>query len=159
MNSMNVLVIYDTYFGNTAQVAEVIGKSLGDDVNVIKVNEVNMENISGLDLLIMGSPTRAFRPSDDMKKFLDSIPNGTLSGTKVAAFDTRMDPKDVGNPILKFMAGMFGYAANPIANNLVKKGGMLIGEPTGFVVVDREGPLRAGELEKASSWAKSLLTL
>jgi hypothetical protein len=54
------------------------------------------------------------------------------------------------------MAKIFGYAAKPIAKSLVRKGDELIGEPSGFVVLGTEEPLRDGELDRAAEWAKSL---
>ena len=154
---MNILVVYDSYFGNTEKVAQEIGSSFGDDVPVKRPADVDMGSLPGLDLLIVGAPTRGFRPSDAIKAFLKELPNGVLKDVKVAAFDTRMDPEDVDNPILKFMAGIFGYAAEPIAKGLVKKGGTQVGKPMGFVVLGSEGPLREGELEKAAEWVETLL--
>jgi flavodoxin len=154
---MNILVVYDSYFGNTEKIALEIGKSFGDDVPVKRPADVDIGSLKSLDLLVVGAPTRAFRPSDAIKAFLKEIPNDSLKNVKVAAFDTRMDPKDVGNPVLKFMAGIFGYAAEPIAKGLAKKGGVLVGKPMGFVVLDSEGPLREGELEKVATWVETLL--
>lgn len=154
---MNILVVYDSYFGNTEKIALEIGKSFGDDVPVKRPADIDLGSLPGLDLLVVGAPTRAFRPSDAIKAFLKEIPNDSLKNVKVAAFDTRMDPKDVGNPVLKFMAGIFGYAAEPIAKGLVKKGGVLAGKPMGFVVLDSEGPLREGELERVPEWVESIL--
>jgi flavodoxin I len=154
---MQILVVYDSYFGNTEKIAQVVGEAFGDDVPVKRPSDVKIDELSELDYLIVGAPTRAFRPSDAIKAFLSKIPSNALNGVKVAAFDTRIDPKDVGNPILKFMVGIFGYAAGPIAKSLVKKGGVLVGEPVGFVVLDTEGPLREGELVKATEWAETLL--
>lgn len=155
---MNVLVVYDSYFGNTEKIAQKIGLSIGDDIPVKRPDEVTVGELSELDYLIVGAPTRAFSPSDAIKAFLKEIPPGSLKGIKVAAFDTRMDPEDVGNPVLKFMAKIFGYAAKPIADKLVKNGGVLVGEPMGFVVLDSEGPLRDGEPERAQTWAESLVS-
>ena len=152
------LVVYDSYFGNTEKIAQEIGKALGDDVPVKRPSDLQVDTLSGLDYLIVGAPTRVFRPSDAIKAVLKTIPSATLKGVKVAAFDTRMDPENVGNSILKFMAGLFGYSAEPIAKSLVKKGGELVGDPAGFVVLDSEGPLREGELERAVEWADSLMT-
>jgi len=153
----SILLIYDSYFGNTEKIAQAIGSVLGEDVPVKRPSDVKVEELSGLEYLVVGAPTRAFRPSDAIKVFLKTIPPGALKGVKVAAFDTRMDPEGVGNPILKFMAGIFGYAAEPIAKSLVKKGGALVGEPAGFIVLGSKGPLRDGELERAAEWAKSLM--
>jgi len=154
---MKILIVYDSYFGNTEKIAQEIGRSFGDDVPVKRPSQLDMESLSSLDLLIVGAPTRAFRPSDAIKAFLKEIPNDSLKDVKVAAFDTRIEPEDIGNPILKFMANTFGYAAEPIAKGLVRKGGVLMGEPMGFVVTDSEGPLREGELERAADWVETLL--
>lgn len=155
---MTMLVVYDSYFGNTEQIAEVVGDALGEDVPVKRPSDVDVNALSSLAFLAVGAPTRAFRPSDAIKEFLKTIPKDALQGVKVAAFDTRMDPEDVGNPVLKIMVRLFGYAAEPIAKALVQKGGSLVGEPAGFVVLDSEGPLRDGELERAASWVASLLS-
>lgn len=130
---------------------------MGNDVPVKRPSDVQKESLSGLNYIIVGAPTRGFRPSDAIKAFLKNIPSGALKGINVAAFDTRMDPKDVGNPILKFMVSLFGYAAEPIAKSLVRKGGKLAGDTIGFVVSGREGPLKEGELERAAKWANSLM--
>jgi flavodoxin len=153
----SILLVYDSYFGNTEKIAHAMGEALGGDVPVKRPSDVEVESLQELDFLIVGAPTRAFRPSDAIKAFLKTIPRGALKGVKVAAFDTRMDPEVVGNPFLKFMAGVFGYAAAPIAKSLIEKGGAPVGEPAGFVVLGSEGPLRDGELERAAEWAKSLM--
>ncbi len=155
---MRALVVYDSYFGNTEKVAQEIGRALGDDVPVKHPGDVEAEEFPGLDYLIVGSPTRAFRPSDAVKDFLRDIPSGGLKGVKVAAFDTRIAKEDTENPVLRFMVSVFGYAAKPIADRLVRKGGELVGEPTGFIVLGTEGPLKDGELERAASWAASLVS-
>jgi flavodoxin len=156
---MSILVVYDSYFGNTEKIAFKIGEILGENVPVIRPDNFEIDSLSKLELLVVGAPTRAFRPSDAIKSFLKNIPDNSLKGVKVAAFDTRMDPNDVGNPILKIMVNLFGYAAKSIAKKLVKKGGNLIGEPAGFVVLGSEGPLRDNEFEKVSKWANTLLDI
>ncbi len=154
---MNVLVAYDSYFGNTEQIAQKVAETIGSGVPAKRVGSVSPDMLKSLDLFVLGSPTRAFRPSDATNEFLKKIPKGALKGVKVAVFDTRMNTEQVGNPVLKFMAGIFGYAAKPMADKLVKNGGTLVGTPAGFFVVDSEGPLREGELDHAVDWAKSLL--
>lgn len=155
---MKILVVYDSYFGNTEQVAQAIGGALGDDAAVKRPGEVEADEFSELDFLIVGSPTRAFRPSDTIKDFLKKIPPGGLKGVKVASFDTRIAKEDTGNPVLRFMIGIFGYAAKPIGDKLARKGGEPVGEAAGFLVLDTEGPLKDGELERAAAWAGSLIS-
>ena len=75
----------------------------------------------------------------------------------MAAFDTRLTESEINRVrILAFFVSLFGYAAKPIADRLVKKGGELIAPPEGFYVKGTEGPLLEGELERAAAWAKKI---
>jgi len=156
---MKALVIYDSYFGNTEQIAQAIGNALGSqqDVQTLRVGNLKPEQLAGLELLIVGSPTRAFRPTRAITNLLRSIPTNGLSGVKVAAFDTRISIADMKPAILRFLAGLFGYAAKPISDRLKKKGGKLTIPPEGFLVEGTEGPLKEGELERAADWAKQIM--
>ena len=153
---MKTIVLYDSVFGNTEKIAQAIGAALPAAAAVVRVTEAGEDTLAGVNLLIVGSPTRAFRPSEGMQNFLKRLPAGGLKGVKVAAFDTRMDVKEVNNKILTVMVSIFGYAAKPIADGLVKRGGELILPPEGFIVKGGEGPLKEGELERAGAWAKKI---
>ena len=155
---MEILVIFDTFFGNTEQIADSIGKAMAADAQVFRIGDVTQDQLAGLDYLVVGSPTRAFKATKPIIDFLNNLPSGSLKGVKVAAFDTRMDVKKVNNRFLTFMAGIFGYAAKPIADRLTKKGGSLVAEAKGFMVLDSEGPLMDGELERAGKWAEGLIS-
>jgi len=158
---MEALVVYDSFFGNTERIAQSIGNVLGrpEDVGIARVVDVKPEQLDGLKLLIVGSPTRAFSPSPAIKKFLKSIAKNGLKGVKAAAFDTRVTEEEIDSAvfILRILVNIFGYAAKPITDRLVKKGGQLIVPPEGFFVHGMEGPLKEGELERASDWAKQIL--
>ena len=156
---MKALVVYDSFFGNTEKIAQAIGDSLGSsmEVEICRVSEFTPEQLKGLNLLIAGSPTRAFRPTKATTSFLKGIPAGGLTGVKVAAFDTRIALADVNSGVLNTMVKLFGYAAEPIGERLRKKGGSLVVPPEGFFVSDSEGPLKEGELERATAWAGSII--
>jgi len=156
---MKVLIIYDSFFGNTEKIAQAIGNSLGSKENVetLRVSDVKPEQLIGLELLIVGSPTRVFKPTKAIMNFLNKIPLNVLKGVKVAAFDTRISTADVSSRLLNILVKLFGYAAKPIAYKLEKKGGSLIIPPEGFFVIDSKGPLKDGELERAADWAKLIV--
>jgi flavodoxin I len=154
---MKSLVTYDSVFGNTEKIAFAIGEAL--DSQALSVNKVSSQDIQGLDLLIVGSPTRGFRPTKAITDFIRHLPERELLNVHVAAFDTRIRITDVNSAFLTFMVNIFGYAAQPIANGLKGKGGKLTIHPEGFFVEDREGPLFIGELDRAQDWAKTLLTI
>jgi len=154
------MVVYDSAFGNTEKVAQAIGQALdpAGDIEVVRAGDVKAGQLAGLALLVVGSPTQKFRPLGTTTGFLKGIPNGELKGVKVAAFDTRMTESNVEKVrILAFFVKIFGYAAKPIADRLVKKGGDLAAPPEGFYVADTEGPLLEGELERAADWARRLV--
>jgi len=158
---MGAMVVYDSVFGNTEQIAQAIGNALGsqEDVEILRVGNVKPEQLTGLKLLIVGSPTRGFRPTPAISNLLKSIPKNGLKGVKVAAFDTRftMDEIESSVFILPILVNIFGYAAKPISDRLKRKGGELIIPPEGFFVEGSEGPLKEGELERAANWAKQII--
>lgn len=155
---MKALIIYDSFFGNTEKIAQAIGEGLGggNDVTVAKVQNFKKEQLDGINLLVVGSPTRAFSQSPDIKSFLASIPAGSLKGVKGAAFDTRMDMETVKSGFLKFMGNLFGFADKNIVSGLKKAGCDVIIPSGGFIVSDSEGPLKEGELERAKAWGAQL---
>jgi flavodoxin len=159
--SVKALVVYDSFFGNTEQIAQAIGNVLGppEDVGLLRVGELKPEQSTGLELLIVGSPTRGFKPTPAIRDLLKSIPRNGLKGVKVAAFDTRFTEEEIKSSvfILPILVNIFGYAAKPISDRLEKKGGELIIPPEGFFVDGTEGPLKEGELERATDWARRII--
>ena len=157
---MKALVVYDSVFGNTERIARAIGNALGrpEDVETLGVGNVKPEQLMGLKLLIVGSPTRGFRPTPAISNLLKSVPQNGLKGIKVATFDTRLTEEKIESSvfILRILASIFGYAAKPIADRLREKGAELIIPPEGFFVHGTEGPLKEGELERAADWAKQI---
>jgi len=156
---MKASVVYDSVYGNTEKIAQAIGNALGSqaEVAVLRVSDANPDQFADLKLLIVGSPTQRFRPTAATSDLLKRIPGNSLKGVKVAAFDTRLTLRNIEEtPILAFFVRIFGYAAKPIANRLVKKGGELVVAPEGFFVAGMQGPLMEGELERAAHWAKQI---
>lgn len=155
---MKALVVFDSFFGNTEKLAREIAAALSDrmDCAVARAGEADPTGLRRLDLLVVGSPTRAFKASEQTVQFLRAIPAGALTGVKVAAFDTRADIAEINSAVLTFMVRIFGYAAEPIAKALKRKGGQAVGEPAGFFIQAKEGPLCDGELERAAAWARGL---
>ena len=154
---MNTLILYDSKFGNTKQIAEAIGSSLNpqDHIEICHVNGVKPNHLKGVEFLIVGSPTQKFKPTKAIVDFINGIPANGLNGIKVAAFDTRISIKDVNSRLLNLFVKIFGFAAEPMAKLLKRKGGNLVVPPAGFIVTDTEGPLKDGELERVSAWIKS----
>lgn len=160
---MKAMVIYDSQFGNTAQIARAIAEGLrgaatdAADVDLRSIGDARPEQVTGLDLLVVGSPTQKFRSTPATKDFLKSIPRNGLRGVRVAAFDTRLTEEEIdSNGVLSKLVDIFGYAASPIAKELAKQGGEAAAEPEGFYVGGTEGPLLEGELERAEAWGREI---
>lgn len=145
---MRVLIVYDSVYKNTEKIAKAIGGAITGEVKVLRVDEANPSELKTIDLFIVGSPTQGGRPTPAIRDFLNKVPEPSLQGINVAAFDTRISTK---------LVWVFGYAAGRIAGNLKGKGGTLVSSPEGFFVKSSKGPLREGELERAAGWAKGLL--
>jgi flavodoxin len=145
---MKAIVIYDSQYGNTEQVAKAIGTALGADAKLVKVGDVKPADIAPYQYILVGSPTQGGKYTMAMKSFLDSLSSEVLIEKRLAAFDTRL--KNV-------MVKMFGYAAPKIETALKSKGGNSVAQPAGFFVKSAKGPLLDGELEKAALWAKSVI--
>ncbi|MBN1837632.1 MAG: flavodoxin family protein [Spirochaetales bacterium] len=152
---MIAMVAYDSYFGNTEQVARAIARALGSEqeVAVVRAGEVDLNGLDQVQLLVVGSPTRAFRPTEATTALLKKIAERGLKGTRVAAFDTRIGGTDIKSPILRFFVRAMGYAAPQIAKRLQNSGGNLVVPPEGFAVGGTEGPLKTNELQRAAEWA------
>lgn len=160
---MNGLILYDSMYGNTENIAQAIGGTFGpqDDIAMLRVGDVKPDHFTGLNLLIVGSPTQRFRPTIAISNLLKGIPQNSLKGVKVAAFDTRLTWSEISKtPVLAFFVKLSGdnaYAARSMTNSLKKKGGELIVPPEGFFVEGMKGPLIQGELERAAVWAKRII--
>jgi flavodoxin len=156
---MKALLIYDSVFGNTEKIARAIADGLAAQaaVDILRPEQVTSEQLTGWDLLVIGSPTRGFRPTEAMAALLNRIPSKALKEVKVAAFDTRLKADELDSAGLRFIVKTGGYAAKRIADRLKKAGGNLVAQPEGFYVQDTEGPLKPGELERAAQWAMNIL--
>ena len=152
---MKALIIYDSVFGNTEKIAAAMAEGIKKcKAEVLHFKDADPDKLAGLSLLIIGSPTQGYRPTSEIVKFLNSIPEGLIQDVAVAAFDTRVASGDIKKKFFRFIADTGGYAANPIADKLRKKGGILVLPPEGFFVESEKGPLKEGETERASAWAK-----
>jgi flavodoxin len=158
---MKASVIYDSQYGNTEKIARAVGEGLGTqaEVEVIHVRDANTAQLTGLDVLVVGSPTQRLTALPSIIGFLNGIPAKSLQGVRVAGFDTRLTQAEIESiRVLYFFVKIFGYAAEPIAKRLVKKGGTQAVPPEGFYVAGMEGPLLDGELERAVEWGRRIAT-
>ena len=146
---MKTLVVYDSLYGNTEIIARAIGDAIPGEVPVLRVEQVNAGDLEHVDLLIVGSPTHGALPTEAVQGLLERIGSPAREGARAATFDTRLT--------WGFLERWGGFAAPKIADTLQGKGWTLAGEPGGFFVRGlKKGPLKRGEAERATAWAKGL---
>jgi flavodoxin len=136
---MKAVVVYDTKFGNTEQVAKGIAEVLNADL--VKVSDVDPEKLKAYDIFAIGSPVHAWNMSRGMKEAIKKLRGHSFDGKKAATFDTRIKHRFAGN------------AAKKIQSKLKKLGFTIAMKPVHFIVVDREGPLAEGEIDKVKAFA------
>ncbi len=151
---MKCLIIVGSIFGNTRQIAGAVAKGVNQfaDVEICDVKHFSVETVRNFQFVVVGSPTRGFRPMPEIAGFLKNLPAHSLDGKKVAAFDTRILLTTIKSSFFRFIVDKGGYAAGTIAKALQKKGGTLVMPPEGFFVLGEEGPLVEGEIERAEKW-------
>jgi flavodoxin I len=145
---MNTLIIYDSHFGNTEQLARSVADKLASygTVKLLRVPECGAFESRAADLLLVGGPTQRHGTSQAMRAFLESMPRRALQGQAAAAFDTRYH----------LSAFVTGSAATRIAAGLKRAGASLVVPPESFFVAKVEGPLEQGEIERAGEWAEQI---
>jgi flavodoxin len=146
---MNTVIVYDSQYGNTEHIAQAIAETLCrfGQAQVVRIDPNRQVSLQKVDLLILGSPTQGFRSTQAMQSWLGSVSSQQLRGLVIACFDTR------------FQGLLWRISAAPsMTKQLHTKGVELIVPPESFFVkaMEKEGPLLAGERERAVRWALSI---
>lgn len=166
---MRCLIVYESMYGNTRDVALAIAEGAGTVVptDVVEVGEAPTVIPDDVGLLVVGGPTHAFsmsRPStraDATTKYAEGFDGDVIStdtgirewlgsmtarkGLGFATFDTR-----VATPHLP------GSAAAKAAKILRKKKLTAVTDPESFWVEGTQGPLSDGDLERAERWGAKI---
>lgn len=160
---MKAVVVYESLWGNTAAIARAIAEGLGPGAEALTTDAASAGAVAEADLIVTGAPVLGFSlPSDQMlesvarserdaptppdlshpsmRSWLDSLPRGT---GRAAAFETRIWWSPRG-------------ATGDIESRLKKAGYRTIAKAEKFVVKDKYGPLREGEVQRARQWGKEL---
>ena len=163
---MKVLVVYESMFGNTEQIARAVARGLekSAEVEVVEVSGAPRDPDAEVDLIVAGGPTHAFSMSREstradainrgategeqefgLREWIDALPAGRHVD-KIATFDTRV----------RTMRHLPGSAAKGAAKAARRQGYESASPAESFYVDDVDGPLVAGELERAEAWGQQL---
>ena len=153
---MKTLVVYDSAYGNTEKIARSIGTALSGEVSIRRVGEVETADVQSVDLLIVGSPTHGGTFTEPVKNYLNAITTTLVQDVKAAVFDTSFS-KETEGVFMDIIIDVFGYAAPKLAGELGAKGALVVASES-FFVLDTEGPLKDGEIERSSEWGRELIT-
>ena len=161
------LVVFESMFGNTEQVARAVADGLqaeGVPTRVVDVSAAPADLPPSVDLLVVGAPTHAFslsrpktridavRQGADLSKaaiglreWLASARPSADRPVHVAVYDTRV------SKVRRLPA-----AAGPSAARLARRRFARVDRPMAFLVDDVQGPLVDGEIDRATTWGQSL---
>ena len=164
---MKALVVYESMFGNTKQVAQAIADGMRPWFDVDVVDAADAPQAPGPDvaMVVAGGPTHALsmtrarsradaiqrgakRPVDaiGLREWLGRQPQ--TARAPIATFDTRAT-KGRRLP---------GSAAKAAARSARRHGYVSVARPQTFWVQDTQGPLVDGELDRARDWGRELAT-
>lgn len=145
------LVVYDSMYGNTEKIAKALAVGLrsgGVDSTVAKLDSIQVNEVTDVNLLCVGSPTHAWNASKSMKEFLDRLKSVEgLKGKKAFAFDTKMKSR------------LAGKARDNIEKDLKTLGFSIVKPSESAIVNGREGPLEDGSEAKFEKLGAELATI
>ena len=143
---MRTLVIYHSEYGNTEKIARAIAAALSEhgESRAVALEEVGALDTEAVDLLAVGAPTQRHGLPAPVKELFEATPEGSLSGVRALAFDTRYHSA----------RWITGSAAREIGELLSRRLGChLLAPPESFFVTGEQGELEPGEEDRARAWA------
>jgi hypothetical protein len=161
---MKALVVYESMWGNTRQVAEAVAEGLGG-APLAEVHEVGDTDLTGLDLLVVGGPTHAFSMTRPKTRH-DALARGATSGTEDRGLREWLAelPTDLRAPVATFdtrakqVRNLPGSAAKSAGREVRRHHHGRVVDSASFYVEDMEGPLSDGELARARTWGSDLVS-
>ncbi|MFX1479811.1 MAG: flavodoxin family protein [Promethearchaeota archaeon] len=97
---MKSLIVYDSKYGNTKKVGELIAEGLktieGNEVIIENVKEIDLNKEQNYDLILIGSPNHYGSCTKPIKNLITKLPESSVKGNAYAVFETYMfNPKKV----------------------------------------------------------------
>ncbi|MEV8099047.1 flavodoxin domain-containing protein [Kitasatospora sp. NPDC085879] len=177
---MQALIVYESMYGNTREVAEAIAEGIREArpdaaVECQPVARTTVHRTGTVDLLVVGGPTHVHGMSNALSRrvavSVEARKEGRIEETHEAATTAagpglrkwfhELPDAEPGTPAAAFDTRMDGKqaggAAAGIAQRLTDHRYDLRAEPEGFFVEEADGPLRSGELARARAWGAALL--
>jgi flavodoxin I len=146
---MWVYVVVASPCGVTGTIAGAVARAVdwSYEHHTRPANDVDPTEIRTPAVVFLGGPTHRREMGESLRVFLDRMPDRMLTQCLFAAFDTRFHD----SPIVT------GSSARHIQRAVEARGGRNLVPGESFFVVQRDGPLRSGEVERARVWASSVI--
>ena len=160
---MHAVVVYESFWGNTAAVARAIAGRDGPDAAAMTTDEATAEVVSGADVIVAGAPVLGFRLADgrDPGRALPRV-GGAQAGRHAPSIDAVL-ARGRCRPGMRVAAAFEtrfrfspGGAIGTITHEMERAGYQPIAKGKKFLVTGKYGPLKEGELERARSWGAEL---
>lgn len=146
------MVVYDTKYGNTKLVAEKIveGMMKVKDMKLIisNIKEVELQNITDSNAILIGTPNHIGGPTRTIKKFIDKLGKLHLKAKGFTVFDTNLG----GNQLDKAVNKMVKKISEKFPDLELITSGLPI------TVGGMKGPLIEGELSKYIKFGNIIVT-
>lgn len=165
---MRTLVVYESMYGNTEEIARAIADGIGE-ADVVEVGKAPRTLPDDLELLVVGGPTHAHGLSSErsrrdaatrvdrpvistagIRDYITALHPG--HAIEAAAFDTRMPGPKV----------LTGSAAGGASKALKRQGFRIAAHPESFVLASIKGEpfdkISTDEAERARAWGRKLTT-
>jgi menaquinone-dependent protoporphyrinogen IX oxidase len=158
---MRIVVAYDTYYGNTKQVAETIAeqaKAEGHEVELRNVKEGYPTPPQG-EALFVGSPVRVGKVTRATRRFVKRLDPTAWRNKPIIVFTTTAKaPADDATEKQKRVAQKWAFDVAPKFKDKIKAHGLNALDTILFVEVkDVKGPLVDTGVEKAKQFAHEIL--
>lgn len=160
---MKAVVVYESLWGNTGQIARAIAEGIGADARAVTTSDATTAIADGVDLVVAGAPLLGFNlATDDMRKSIARNPGGAstppdLSHPSMRSWLDSLQQSTCGCATFETRIWWSpGSAAKKMMGMLEAKGMRRVAEPGKFIVTGRYGPLKAGEVDRARAWGAEL---
>ncbi len=156
---MKVIVAYDTYYGNTKQVAEAIAdefRSAGHEAEILNVKDEH--NSPQGDLLVIGTPIRMAKVPRPARRFIKRLDREAWKGKPIIVLTTVGPLKENPTEKDRETAQKWGYNPGLKFRDKIKSRGLSPVEQVLYVEVkDLKGPLVDTGIEKARQYIRDYL--
>lgn len=157
---MKGTVVYDSYYGNTKQVAEAIADELkaeGHDAELRSIREHHRTEPDG-DIMFLGSPVRMGSVTGRMKRFVKKLDANLWKSKPLVVFTTTLNLPDDANEEKLRTQEKYDWGAGRKLRDLAREQGLTAVEDHLWAeVAGMKGPLTDEALPKTRQFTHDIL--